>query len=316
LVHEGYPVRCLARATSDTSRLDGLDVEIAVGDLTRPESLAGAADGCRYVLHCGAIVSDWATVAAIRSANVTGTRNLLDACAGTSVQRVVHISSTDVYGHPGRAAVDEAYAPTGFHNWYAQTKLQSEAEVRHREALGGVETVILRPATVYGPGSTDVIGEIARAISGGHMLLVDRGRAIAGLCYVDNLLDAAVLALRHEAAPGEEFNVTDGLDITWKQFADALAAGLDAPPPRWSMPYWLANAIGLSLEHGYRLVRRATGLSTTPLLSRQAVGVLGRNQDFSNRKLRDVLGWQPQVDYETGLQQTLEWLRDDYLKVR
>ncbi len=50
----------------------------------------------------------------------------------------------------------------------------------------------------------------------------------------------------------------------------------------WSLPYWMANGIGFSLEHGYRLLRRTTGLSAPPLLSRQAVQVLGNNQDFSN----------------------------------
>ncbi len=58
------------------------------------------------------------------------------------------------------------------------------------------------------------------------MLLVDGGRAVAGLCYVENLIDAAVLALGHEAAPGQAFNVTDGLDVTWRQFTDDLAEGL------------------------------------------------------------------------------------------
>ena len=135
----------------------------------------------------------------------------------------------------------------------------------------------------------------------GNMLLVDRGRAVAGLCYVDNLMDAAVLALRHEAAPGQAFNVSDGLDVTWKEFTDGLAEGLGYSQVRWSMPYWMANGIGFSLEHGYRLLRRTTRLSTPPLLSRQAVQVLGTDQDFSNRKAREVLGWEPRVDYAAGL---------------
>ncbi len=70
------------------------------------------------------------------------------------------------------------------------------------------------------------------------MLLVDRGRAVAGLCYVDNLVDAALLALRHEAAPGQAFNVTDGLDVTWREFTDGLADGLGCSQVRWSLPYW------------------------------------------------------------------------------
>ena len=58
------------------------------------------------------------------------------------------------------------------------------------------------------------------------MVLIDRGRAVAGLCFVENLIDAALLALDHEHAPGQAFNVTDGLDVTWRQFTDGLADGL------------------------------------------------------------------------------------------
>ncbi|HEY2719469.1 MAG TPA: hypothetical protein VGI52_07545, partial [Solirubrobacteraceae bacterium] len=109
------------------------------------------------------------------------------------------------------------------------------------------------------------------------------------------------------------FNITDGLDITWRQFTDALAAGLDCAKPRWSLPYWMASGIGLSLEQGYRALRRATGLSTQALLSRQAVQVLGCDQQFSNNRARELLGWQPRVDYEAGVEATLAWLRNDYL---
>jgi len=308
-VEEGHQVRCLVRATSDTSLLEKLDVEIAVGDLTSAGSLAAAAQGCRYVFHCGAHVSDWATTEELKRINVEGTRNLLEASIDASVERFVHFSTTDVYGYPGDGAIDETHSATRFRNWYSQTKLAAEAEVRHMSELDGMDGVILRPATVYGPRSTAVIGEIARAMRNGNMLLVDRGRPVAGLCYVDNLMDAAVLALRHEAAPGQAFNITDGLDVTWKEFTDGLAAGLGCSEVRWSVPFWVANAIGSSLERGYRVVRKTTRLRTTPLLSRQAVHVLGRNQDFSNRKAQELLAWEPRVEYEAGLEATLAWLR-------
>jgi nucleoside-diphosphate-sugar epimerase len=315
LTRMGYAVRCLVRPTGVASELEELDIEIVVGDLTDPASLVRAAEGCRHVLHCGALVSDWATVQEIARVNVAGTAQLLDAALAASAQRFVHLSTTDVYGYPDSGQeVEETHTATRFRNWYAQTKLQGEAEVRRVGAATALETVVLRPATVYGPGSTDVIGEIARAIRGRHMLLVDRGRPVAGLCYVENLLDAAVLALRSDAAVGHAFNVTDGLDVTWRQLTDDLAEGLGCPPVRLSLPYPVANGLGFSLEQGYRLLRRATGLSTAPLLSRQAVQVLGRSQRFSNRKLRDTLGWEPRVDYATGLAATLAWLRDEYLK--
>jgi acetylornithine/succinyldiaminopimelate/putrescine aminotransferase/nucleoside-diphosphate-sugar epimerase len=312
LVEEGHQVRCLVRASSNTSLLDELGVELAVGDLTSASSLARATEGCRYVLHCGALVSDWATTEEIATINDRGTRNLLEASVAASVERFVHFSTTDVYGYPGGAAVEETHAPARFANWYAHTKLAAEAQVRRMEKLHALDAVILRPATVYGPRSTDVVGEIARAMRQGNMLLVDRGRAVAGLCYVDNLMDAAALALRHDAAPGHAFNVSDGLDITWKRFTDDLAEGLGYPEVRWSIPYWMANGLGFSLEHGYRALRRTTRLQTAPLLSRQAVHVLAKDQDFSNGKARELLGWEPRVDYAAGLEATLTWLRSEH----
>jgi len=314
LALEGYPLRALARPSSDTARLAALDVEIVVGDLSDPSSLARAVQGCHHVLHCAALVSDWATRREIAQTNVAGTRRVLDASAKASVARFIHLSTTDVYGYPGGSAIDESFQDGGpFRNWYAQTKRQAEREVRYAQASHRLDTVILRPASIYGPGSTDVIGEIARAIRRRSMLLVDRGRAVAGLCYVENLVDAVMIALHHQAAPGNAFNVSDGLAVTWKQLTDDLAAGLGCPEVRWSMPYPIANAIGYTLEHGYRLLRSSTGLNTHPLLSRQAVQVLGRDQDFSNRKLRQTLGWEPRVDYPAGLQATLEWLKAEHL---
>lgn len=313
LVADGRPVRCLVRPTSDTSRLERLGVELVRGDLTSSRTLAQAVDGCRHVLHCAALVSDWATVKEIRRVNVEGTRELLAAAAAASVERFVHLSTTDVYGYPGSRDVEETFVPSRFRNWYAQSKLEAEREVRRTTQTTGLEVVILRPATVYGPGSREVVGEMAKAIRAGHMVLIGRGRAVAGLTYVANLADAATLALRHKAAGREAFNITDGLSVTWREFLDDLADGLGAQRARWNLAYGVASGLAFSLEHGYRLLRGVTGLSTSALLSRQAVHVLGRPQEFSNRKARDVLGWEPRVDYAAGLAATLAWLRDDYL---
>ncbi len=310
LVSEGYQVRCLVRPSSKTAFLETLGVEFASGDLTDLASLKQAVIGCRYVIHCGAMVSDWGTTTEIARVNVEGTRNLLEAATRAQVDRFVHFSTTDVYGYPGVADVDETYVPRGFSNWYSQTKLAAEEEVRRCEREHELPAVILRPATVYGPRSVEVVGKMAKAIRDGNMLLVDGGRAIAGLCYIDNLMDATLLALKHERAPGQAFNVSDGLGITWKQFTDSLAAATCSKPVRFHAPYWLAIALGASLEFGYRRVRAITGLRTEPLLSRQAVQILGRNQKFSTRKAQELLGWTPRVDYATGLQNTLRWLEE------
>lgn len=315
LLAEGYRVRCLVRSTSDTSALERLELELVSGDLTDASSVTRAASGCRFVLHCGALVSDWATVDEISQINVVGTRNALEASVAAAVERLVHLSTTDVYAYPGDAEIDETQPPAGFGNWYSETKRAAEVEVRRAEQAGALEVVILRPATVYGPGSTDVVGEIARAITRGHMLLVGGGQAVAGLTYVENVVDAAMLALRQEAAAGQAFNITDGVEVTWRRFLDDVASGLGAPEPRWSLPYGVAYWLAFSLEQGYRMLRRSTRLTTPPLLSRQAVQILGRDQLFSNRKAREVLGWEPRVSYAEGLDATIRWLREELLRV-
>ena len=310
LRREGHPVRGLVRRSSDTARLEALEVQLAYGDLSDPASLARASQGCRYVVHCGALVSDWALVDEIRRINVLGTRCLLEASVAASVERFVQISSTDVYGYPGLPDVEETYTPKRFANWYAQTKWEAEAEVRRVQESGSLDCVILRPATIYGPRSEDVVGEMARALRAGHMLLLDHGRAVAGLTFVENVVDAVVLGLGNQAAPGQAFNVTDGCPVTWRGFLDDLADGLGCRRARWSLPYGVAKALALTLEHGYRFLRRTTHLRTPALLSRQAVHVLGRPQAFSNGKARRLLGWEPRVDYAAGLEATLAWLRD------
>jgi nucleoside-diphosphate-sugar epimerase len=309
----GYEVRCLVRATSDVSALERLDVELFRGDLTNAATVSGAAADCRCVVHCGALVSDWAGIGEIRAVNVTGTRNLLETAVTASVERVVHISTTDVYGHPGTRVLSERQTPGNFANWYAQSKREAEAEVWRFAGTGALQTTVLRPATVYGPGSKEVVGEISKAICRGQMLMVDGGRAIAGLVYIENLLDAVLLALDAEGAAGATYNVTDGLDVTWRQFLGNLAGGLGHRQPRLSLPYRPASALAMTMEQGYRALHRATGLTTPALLSRQAVQVLGRNQDFSNAAIRTALGWKPRVDYPAGLAATLAWLREEYL---
>ena len=309
LARSGRPVRCLARPSSDVAALRALDIEVVHGDLTDAPSLRAAVEGCSAVVHCAALVSDWATVAEIRAANVAGTRDLATAAAAAGVERLVHLSTTDVYGHPGGAPADESSPWRGFANWYSQSKREAELELRGA-AGERMEWTILRPATVYGPGSVEVVGEIAKAIRAGHMLLVGRGRAVAGLLYVENLLDAILLALDGAAAAGGTFNVSDELDVTWARFTTDLAAGLGCRAPRLSLPYAPAAALATALELSYRGIRRATGLRTQPLLSRQAVQVLGRDQRFSAAAAAETLGWAPRIGYEQGLRETLSWLRE------
>jgi nucleoside-diphosphate-sugar epimerase len=283
-----------------------------VGDLTDRASLARAVDGCELVIHSAAMVSDWGTVEEIRATNTVASADLGVYAARAGVRRFLQISTTDVYGYPGGRDVTEDFVADGFANWYSQTKRDAETLLRRIAQETGMEVVFLRPASVYGPRSTDVVGELATALKGGYLPLIDGGRAVAGLVYVDNVVDAVAAVMSHPAAAGQAYNVTDGLDVTWARFLADIAEGIGCGPPRLKLPFGVALGVGIALEEGYRRLRKLTGVHTAPLLSRQAVQVLALDQDFSHAKLTSQLRWHPRVGYAPGLAATVDWLCDDY----
>ena len=302
----GCEVRCLVRRLSP--ELEALGTVQVAGDLDR--DLSHELTDVDVVFHCAAMVSDWGTVAEIRRANVAGTARLLAAAGHARVGRFVHLSTTDVYGHPGGGPHDETtpVAPR-FRNWYSQSKAEAEAEV-WRAGAAGLPVTIVRPATVYGPGSVKVIGEIARALRARQMIVIRRGRTVVGLCYIDNLVDALLAAARRREAIGEVFNLADDEPTTWRELLDDLASGLGCPPVGFALPYSLATMLALTCELGYRRLRRATGMTLPPLLSRQAVQLMAVDQRFATEKARHLLAYQPRVRYrDEGLARTLAWLR-------
>ncbi len=310
LLQEGFLVRCLVRKSSNTDYLDQLNVNLVYGELTDLESLRKGVQGCDYIFHCAAFVSDWGTIDEIRQINVTGTRNLLEVALEHSSCRFIYVSTTDVYGHPKKKNISEEQPyPTNFCNWYTQTKMEAELEVLHFHTHHQLPVTILRPATVYGPRSVNVIGEISDAIRSGQMLLINNGKANAGLCYITNLIHAIILVAESELAIGKCFNVADNSQVSWKQFIDDLADRLGQQKKYYHMPYGVAYALGWLLENGYRALRMATGLKFSALLSRQAVQVMGREQDFNTDKIQSLLDYQAIVDYKTSLQETVKWIK-------
>ena len=154
LVQEGHQVRCLVRASSDTSLLDELDVEIAVGDLTSA-ALAGARRrGLPLRLPLRRARIRLGDRAGDRRTNVDGTRNLLEASAGASV-RALRPLQHDRRLRPPRRRGDRGDARG---QRLSQLVRADQAGGRGRgpprRASAPLEAVILRPATVYGPGST------------------------------------------------------------------------------------------------------------------------------------------------------------------
>src|SRR5437879_5045177 len=154
LAARGETVRILARATSDLHHLAYLPIEIVQGDLAATASLAAAVRGVTHIYHCAACSTDWAADDVFYAASVAGVRNLLDAAVHvSSLQRLLHVSTTDVYGYPVEPC-DESYPLTDVGLPYNRTKCQGEKCV-WQASRRGLPVTVVRPATIYGPRSKD-----------------------------------------------------------------------------------------------------------------------------------------------------------------
>ena len=111
---EGQDVRALVRPQSDTSFIDSLGVEKAIGDITDPDSLKRAMVGVKTVYHAAAKVGDWGPWREFVAISIDGTRNVIEAAARAGVERFLHVSSISAYGHPdGEGLVLDETAPLG-----------------------------------------------------------------------------------------------------------------------------------------------------------------------------------------------------------
>jgi nucleoside-diphosphate-sugar epimerase len=305
LAERGETVRILARATSDLRHLSHLQIQIVRGDLDDAAALAEAMRGVRVVYHCAACSTDWAPLATYLTTNVVGTQNLLDAAVGAgTVERFLHVSTTDVYGYP-RVPCDESAPIRNVGLPYNRTKIQGEDEVwkAHREQ--GLPVTVVRPATIYGPRGKDFVVEIANMLRQGMMLLIDGGRARGGFTYVDNVAQAMMDATASSETVGRAYNISDGTGVTWRDYTCALADALGYRRPRFSLPFPIAMALGASMEVPFGLLN----LDGRPLLTRHAVYLLARDQEYPVARAREDFGFAPQVSFADGMARSAEWVR-------
>lgn len=304
LVARGHRVRVLVREGSDRSAFTELPVEIATGDLNDPASLRRAAAGVRHVYNCAGKSADWGPWADFRRANVDGSRDLVEAAhrAGT-VERFLHVSTTDVYGYPVVPCDESA----GLHDIglpYNRSKVLGERAVVDAAERTGVPLTIVRPVSVYGPRSKDFVIEIANLLLSKQMVYIRRGDVPAGLLYVGNAADAMIAACTSEATVGKAYNLRDPDLTTWREYVEALAIGLGAKPPALSLPTPVARGVATVSERVYGALR----VKSRPVLTRHAVHLFDRDQSYAIDRARDDFGFKSEVSFEEGVRLTLAWL--------
>ena len=221
LVQEGaHDVRALVHTLPRAARIARLPVQLCPGDLLDCESLRRSLAGTKSVVHLGL---------GYGPSIVKGTLNVLQAAQDAGVERFVHISTAAVYGLKPPAGCETEEAPplrTG--DVYCDNKLRAERVVGHY-AKRGFPAVILRPSIVFGPyssWSTKLVGKLRE----GKGVLIDEGRGACNTVYVDNLVDAILLALENEQAIGQTFFITDGEEVSWGDFIGAHSAMMDPEP--------------------------------------------------------------------------------------
>ena len=230
----------------EPTRVEGC--EAVQGSILDPTALARAMRGCEGVVHLAAFLgvqrSDRDPLRCL-DVNVTGTRNVLEACVSNGVRKVVFTSSSEVYGENGHAPVSEASILRPI-SVYAVSKLTGEEYVRAYAARYGFDYTILRPFNVYGPGQSEefVIPRFVRAaIEGRAPLVYGTGQQVRTFCSVDDIVEGLTLALFSPEAAGHVFNLgNDTGHISILELGRKIVAlsNLRGPAPRL-VPYEQAD---------------------------------------------------------------------------
>jgi len=220
----GISVVALVRTWSRAARLARLPVRMIHGDILDLDSLRAAMKGCDVVFHCA--VDNRVGGKAHRRSSVQGTTNVMQGALEIGVKRVVHLSSVAVYSYkpgPDAATEEGSYRYSG--DAYCDGKIDAEKIALRYYREHGLPVTVLRPTIVYGPFGSWTVDTVS-AIREGRMVLVNGGVGICNSLYVDNLIEAMLLAAQREGAVGEVFHISDANPVTWKEFIEAHARAL------------------------------------------------------------------------------------------
>jgi UDP-glucose 4-epimerase len=272
-----------------TNLVDHPNFTFVEGDVLDLERLTDIVSGATHVVHCAGIAGvDTVLASPVRTmrVNVIGTYNVLEAAIQSrgTIERLVDFSTSEVFGQYA-FNVHEAHVTTigsvGEARWtYAVSKLAGEHMAHAYHAELGLPTASVRPFNVYGPGQIGggaIRAFIEAALDGRDLTIHGDGSQIRAWCYVDDMVDGALLALEHPSAAGESFNI--------------------------------GNARSAVTIHD--LAQRVKRLSGCPgeivfqPLHYTDVELRIPNVD----KARDLLGFEAKVDLDEGLERTIAWYR-------
>lgn len=291
LVEMGARVRAFVRYTSrcDSGLLQLLPVdvrqrvEIIAGDLCDPDAIMKAVNGMEIVFHLGALISipySYLHPVEVVESNVLGTLNVLQACRAHGC-RMVHTSTSEVYGTALRVPIDEDHPLQG-QSPYSASKIGADKLVESYYRAFDVDAVTLRPFNTYGPGQSAraVIPTIITQALTQDVIRLGNLDAKRDFTYLSDTVNGFIKAAQTPGLAGETINLGYGAEVS----------------------------IGELAHRVIELVGRPVRIEVQPERLRPEKSEVMRLLS-DNRKARHLLGWQPNVDIHTGLQQTIDWIR-------
>jgi nucleoside-diphosphate-sugar epimerase len=294
LLRNGDQVRAMVRPGGG---FDVEGVEVVEADLTDAASIRRAVDGVEGVIHAAARVLTTGKWEEFAEANVRGTRRVIRAAVEAGCSVIVHISSLSVYAVPadGVTITDvSAYeSETDSRGGYSRSKLAAD-RVALYEAAHGAPVIVLRPGLLYGPGKRPPLARQSFQAGPFKLLLARRGYPLP-LSYVDNVADAAVLALRCKAAIGQAFTIVDD-NVRQADYASMYRS---LAHEAWRPVYLPVKLVALAAkvaERGLGLARRRSPV-TYHQVKRATDGAI-----FDSTRAHEILGWQPKVGVREGLE--------------
>ncbi|HXR65804.1 MAG TPA: NAD-dependent epimerase/dehydratase family protein [Ktedonobacteraceae bacterium] len=275
-------------------------------DLRDGAAVREACKGMEVVYHAGALSAPWGKRADFFATNVGGTEALLAGCQKYAVRRLVSVSSPSVVfdgGDQFQASEQVAY-PRRFTSVYALTKKLGEDRVRAASATG-LETVILRPKAIFGPGDQTLLPRLISAARQQRLPQIGDGRNLVDLTYVGNVVHALFLAAESSNAVGKTYTITNGEHAPlWEVIRDVLQ--------RLGLRNQLrAIPLALALSAASLMEARSALTGIEPLLTRYSVLILARTQTYDISAAQRELGYTPQISLADGIARTLESLKGE-----
>jgi dihydroflavonol-4-reductase len=305
LLRQGKPVRVLVEPSDDLRPLSGLPVEVVRGDVLRKETLTGAVSGVDLVFHMAGVVSiSSLDVNLVRTVNVDGTRNVVEAVRRAGVRRLVYTSSVHALTEPGKGGVlteEAGYDPALAPGDYGKAKAEASRIVL--EAVkGGLDAVIVNPVAVLGPYDYRLseMGELIRMFA--------RSGVPAGVDGRYDFVDVRDVAAGHILAAekgrtGESY-LLSGARMTVREVMRILAEEAGTRPPRVFLPLPVAAAIAAFAP----IFEKVTGRRA--LLTPYSVHTISIDFETRDRKAREELGY-ASTPVEQSLRDAWRWMTGD-----